>query len=209
MLSTEISKSLEAMFGKINEKFYENQLEIPVILVIPVKKKPIYGYCTTKKVWSKGEDEPSEFEIAISAEYLNRGLKPVMATLMHEAVHLFHSMSDIKDCCGYYHNNKFKKEALARGLTCSKTKYGWSQTDLTPETEAWIESLELNGEPFDYGRMKPLATQVAERTKTYTYKCPLCGEEIKSKNEDLQVICKECTHNDEEVTGEDILFERV
>ena len=82
-----------------------------------------------------------------------------------------------------------------RQISPPKPKLGWS--------------LELNGEPFDYGRMKPLATQVAERTKTYTYKCPLCGEEIKSKNEDLQVICKECTHNDEEVTGEDILFERV
>ena len=57
-------------FKKINERFYNGELAMPNILVQSVGKKKWYGYCTTKKVWDIHKD--AHYEIAISAEYLNR-----------------------------------------------------------------------------------------------------------------------------------------
>jgi len=186
-----IHTELNKLFEEVNKKFYNSELQMPNILVQSVGKKRWYGYCTTKKVWDINEEE--KYEIAISAEYLNREFHEVVATLMHEMVHLYNLAHDIKDVSGtQYHNKRFRIEAEKRGLVITYAKdIGWSVTKLTEESIAWIDTLEVNKKVFDSVRKIPLKPKkIAE--KTYTYTCPVCNEKVLSKNADLEIECMEC-----------------
>ena len=101
---------LNKLFQQINKKFYNNELVMPNILVQSVGKKRWLGYCTTKKVWDINGNP--NYEIAISSEYLNREFHEVVATLMHELVHLYNLYAEVKDVSGtQYHNKRFRLEA--------------------------------------------------------------------------------------------------
>jgi predicted SprT family Zn-dependent metalloprotease len=182
---------LNKLFKKINSRFYDNELIEPNILIQSVGTKKWYGYCTTKKVWEvKGEEV---YEIALSAEYLNRSFEEVVATLMHEMVHLYNLAHDVRDVSGtQYHNKRFKNEAEKRGLNITYAKViGWSSTTLNDEAKDWIATLEVNREAFDAVRKVPVKTK-KKAQKTYTYTCPICNEKILSKNPDLEVECVNC-----------------
>lgn len=186
-----IHNQLNVLFQKINERFYNGELAMPNILVQSVGKKKWYGYCTTKKVWDIHKD--AHYEIAISAEYLNRDFHEVVATLMHEVVHLYNLYAEVKDVSGtQYHNKRFKIEAEKRGLVISCAKaIGWSVTALTEESRIWIDNLNIDKSAFDAVRKMPI--QAKKKTqKTYTYTCPICNEKILSKNPDLEVECVDC-----------------
>ncbi len=47
-----IIEKLESLFSKFNEKFYNNELQTPVITVSPDTTKGAYGWCTAWKAWS-------------------------------------------------------------------------------------------------------------------------------------------------------------
>ena len=80
-------------------------------------------------------------EINITAEYINRPIGEVAATMLHEMAHLYNLIHEIKDASnnGYYHNKKFKATAEAHGLHIEHHgTYGWTVTTLTEETAEWL-----------------------------------------------------------------------
>lgn len=82
------------------------------------------------RIW-KDEEGFRDFEINISANFLNRPVEEIVATLLHEMCHQFAYVNNIKDTCrkGYYHNKEFRKIALEHGLCVQETKlYGYNQT---------------------------------------------------------------------------------
>ena len=136
---SEIVKKTEEMFDLFNQHFYSNELTRPAITISPDGGRGAYGWCSINEIWNASGEKYRE--INLCAEYLDRPIFELAATLSHEMAHLYNLVHDIQDVNnnGYYHNMKFKATAEAHGLHIEKhPKYGWTVTTLAPEAEAWI-----------------------------------------------------------------------
>lgn len=63
---------LESLFSTFNGKFFNGELQKPVITVSPDTTRGAYGWCTSWKAWKQGDDSEGFFEINMCAEHLNR-----------------------------------------------------------------------------------------------------------------------------------------
>ena len=185
-------KTLEELFDTFNAHLFDGKLEKPVITILPDTSNRSYGWCTTQKIW-KSSDEVF-YEINICAEHLNRGIKEICGTLIHEMVHLDNIYNGVKDtgANGRYHNKKFKETAEAHGLVIEKQgNIGWSKTSLSEELEKWIdENVAIKG--FDLARApKKKADRSTAKSKYKYYMCPCCGVKFYSIYE-IRATCDEC-----------------
>ena len=191
-----IHNELDRLFDVFNEKYYDNFLVKPMIIIQSTGKKPINVYCTLVKTWKKVDEEGHElYEIGISAEHLAREVYGLCGTLLHEMTHLFCLMSGIKDVSPnfIYHNKKFKIEAEKRGLIIEQApKIGYSVTKLNEEAKVFVDSLTIDPELFTYARMLFVKPKVENKYKMHKFECPSCGEVVLSKNQDLQCTCTNC-----------------
>jgi len=192
---SEIVKRTEDIFDMLNAQFYNGELSRPAITVSPDGGRGAYGWCTIHEVWdAKGEKYR---EINLCAEYLNRPLTDVCATLLHEMAHLYNLVHGIADVSnnGYYHNTKFKDTAEAHGLHIEKhQKYGWTVTTLTPETEEWLRDT-LGEDGIEASRIMTIGTIKGggkkSKNRSIKYVCPECGTIIRATRE-VSVICADC-----------------
>lgn len=208
MLSND-TKKLETAYNVFNEKYFNNAL--PVAMITIQSSRGAYGHCTTQKVWASGTGR--YYELNLGAEYLSRPIENVLATLMHEMVHIYCMENGIKDTSngGRYHNTKFKRESEQRGLKISKATYiGWSVTEPTEmfirNIRAWgldvaCENYRLGAEIASVGGGgtgtggetgtgadtdgKP------KKTSTRKYVCPCCGNSVRA-TKDINIICGDC-----------------
>lgn len=204
---------LEEWFDRINEKFYQNSLNRPVLTIAPDGKRSSYGWFTTWKAWrEKGSDEQT-YEINLSANFMDRDQEEIIKTLMHEMVHLYCRENNIQDTsrCGTYHNMKYKEEAEKHGLEMFKNeKYGWTITQLKKETKEWIKTLEQtvfiyredasisrkgndNSDDDEEGGSTGTTgtTGISKRKSSYKHVCPTCGN-IARTTKVFPLICGEC-----------------
>ena len=161
---SQIVKKTEKMFDLFNQHFYNNELTRPAITVSPDGGRGAYGWCSIHEIWNA--DNELYREINLCAEYLDRPITEIAATLLHEMSHLYNLQHDIQDVSnnGYYHNMKFKATAEAHGLHIEKhPKYGWTVTTLAPEAEANQEASAMEISYNVIGsRRKELATAVGD-----------------------------------------------
>lgn len=92
MLSTD-TKRLEDAYGVFNREYFNG--ELPMVMITIQSSLKAYGHCTTKKIWASGSDR--YYELNLSAEYLSRPIENVLATLVHEMVHIYCMETGIKD----------------------------------------------------------------------------------------------------------------
>ena len=121
---------LEKMFRALNAKYFDGQLEEPIITIQSTPRA--YGHVTVGKSWRKGQEH--RHELNIGAGTLDRPIENTTATLLHEMVHLWNLQNGIQDCSrgGAYHNKKFRDAATARDLSISyDPRIGWSITEPT------------------------------------------------------------------------------
>lgn len=200
MTVTNEIKKLEKAFDKLNEHYYGGKLPKVVIHFYPNRtNKPMYGFITTKKVWTDGKK--CEYEINICADTPSEGKKQVYETLLHEMAHLYNMENGINDISnnGYYHNKRFKETAEAHGLKAGKNKYGWSNTTLDDEAEEFVEK-------FDDIEVRYISPQIAsngadggeeeektpKKRTTFKHVCPVCGAIARTTKEDIRLICGDC-----------------
>lgn len=194
-----VIEELHKAFELINRDYYKGELPLPAILIQSRgKNQKTLGWCTVAKVWVDGNNKDEKYEINIVAEALNRGLLPVITTLMHEMVHLYCRENDIKETSRShtYHNKKFKEIAEEHGMVCEKKSdsLGWSSARLTPETVNRIYSYNLSEDVFGFGRLDTNGGEKEKKKKkssTRKYKCPECGTLIRA-TKDVNVICGDC-----------------
>ena len=200
-----VSNYLVKIFKAINEEYFNNELEVPTITI--QSTVGAYGHVSVQKVWHN--NETATHELNLSADYLNRPIENTVATLIHEASHLYALQNGIKDTSnrGVYHNKNFKKIAEEMGhLHIEKhDKYGWTITEPTEDTIDFIiqygfEDIQLvRGSQFTFtgiggsktgnGGMVPPKTRKPSSTRKYI--CPCCGNSFRATKE-LNVMCMDC-----------------
>lgn len=188
----------ESLFSKFNERFYNNELQTPVITVSPDTTKGAYGWCTSWKAWKEGDDSEGYYEINMCAEHLNRPFEETCGTLLHEMVHLWNLQVGVQDTSrgGTYHNKKFKEAAEQRGLIIDQhPKYGWTITKLNEEAVAFIKGMDEEG--FKLYRSKILQIKKSGGSSSRKYVCPCCGTIIRATKE-VNVKCGDCNCEFEE-----------
>lgn len=187
----EAINTLEQLFDQFNDHFFGGELERPIITIQADTTSGAYGWCTTQKIWKSDEEE--YYEINICAEHLNRSIKEICGTLIHEMVHLDNIHKDIKDTSagGRYHNKKFKETAEEHGLVIEKDpKYGWTITKLHEDTSAWIdENVEVKS--FGIARAKRIKQASANKKKYNYYVCPCCENKFYSIYQ-INATCDDC-----------------
>ena len=182
---------LEEMFDQFNKELFDNELERPILTVQADTTKGAYGWCTTQKIWKSEKEE--YYEINICAEHLNRPIKEVCATLIHEMVHLDNLYKGVQDTSanGRYHNRKFKETAEARGLVIDKDpRYGWTKTSLNDDLAKWIEE-NIGDKGFDLARARKIGRASGSKKKYNFYVCPCCGVKFYSIYE-INATCDDC-----------------
>ena len=201
-----VSNYLVKVFKGINEHYFSNELETPTITI--QSTVGAYGHITTSKVWNNN-GTPS-YELNISADYLNRPIEAVVATLIHEATHLYCMMKGIKDTSnnGIYHNKRFKQiaEEIGHLQIDRHEKYGWTITSPTEDTidfciEYGFEDILINRESgISFGGFGIIGkggndgVSPIRPRRPYTNRkwfCPCCGIEF-SAPRNLNVHCNEC-----------------
>lgn len=193
---SEVVKSLEELFQACNIRFYNGELEAPIITVSPDTTGGAYGWCTAWKAWEDDHDPDSGYyEINICAEHLNRPFSETVVTMLHEMVHLYNLYAGVKDTSrgGTYHNKFFKAEAERRGLRIEKdSKYGWTVSFLNDEGKEFVGSIETDS--FRVHRSKMLASVkngTGKGSSSRKYVCPGCGCIIRATKE-VFVVCGDC-----------------
>ena len=194
--------SMEGAFDVLNERLFGGELPRPVITISP--KPGTNGHFTPWRSWASGED--AFHEINLGAETIGRPVAEVMATLLHEMVHLHCHEQGIKDTSrgGTYHNGRFRIEAEKRGLVIAYDKrIGWSLTSpgdslLLMARQGAFKKVE--GELRELHRLgRPAAASAAKRpSSTRKYTCPRCGMSVRATRA-VRVKCVEC---DEELTSD-------
>lgn len=197
---------LEKIFRALNQDSFGGELEEPIITIQDTPKT--YGHVTVHKTWKRKEDW--RHELNIGAATLHRPIEEVIATMLHEMVHLYNIQHNVQDCSrgGTYHNKKFAEEAEKHMLHVEQhPKYGWTITSPTEQLLDYIiargwEDIHMTRNPL-YSLLGPGGEKVKgndpegqeqtekKKSSSRKYVCPKCGCIIRATKE-VRVICADC-----------------
>lgn len=190
----ETVRYLGKLYDCLNGELFAGELDKPVITVQADEKNKAYGWFTLKKVWKETAEDEGTHEINISAQFLNRPVKDIAETMLHEMCHQYAKLNGIQDCSrsGSYHNKLFKRIAETHGLTVECVKViGWSHTELTEESTRLIETfVAANPESIIYRVVVEKGSRVST-SSTRKYVCPICGQSVRATKA-VNIICADC-----------------
>lgn len=184
----EYEKELTRIFKRFNKHFWNNELPDVVITFTPTKKK--HGHLSVNKVWTSKSTKESKYELNISALDIDRPAEELCATLLHEQVHLYCRVHNLKETTDEhrFHNKVFKKVAEDHGLIVSHApRIGWSKTVLDESAKKYLKK--LNVKQFDLHRI--VSHQPGTRP-LLRYQCEGCGESVAWLSKDQALICGIC-----------------
>lgn len=206
------AKYLKAIYKLISQDYFNNELEDVTITI--QSKTGSFGHFSLDKVWKRedGQVVDMQHEINISAGYMARPIEHIVATLMHECIHLYNFSRGVKDVSsnGVYHNKIFKEEAEKRDLIINKhPQYGWTLTTPSPMLINWVKKNGLVDIPIyreEYmiqvggtgdtdgnkaGGMDDIDKPVKKKCSTRKYICPSCNLSVRATKE-VFIICGKC-----------------
>ena len=200
-----VTQYLNKVFKLINSEYFDNELEMPTITI--QSTVGAYGHVTTSKVW-KTESGKASYELNIGADYLDRPIENIVATLIHEGCHLYAMQNGIKDTSnrGVYHNKRFKTLAEDRRLIIEKhSRYGWTITTPSEATINFCIDNDLQevlitrhtGITFTgvgtgkNGNGTPVKPTAPKKGNSIKWICPCCGAIVRS-TKILNIVCGDC-----------------
>ena len=193
---------LEKIFRAVNAKYFSGQLEEPIITIQSTPKA--YGHVTVAKAWQRGES--TRHELNIGAGTLDRPIENVVATLVHECVHLWNLQNGVQDCSrgGQYHNKRFKALAEQCDLQISfDPRIGWSITDPTDAlcefileqgwTDIHMSHIEWRYTPrgTDTGSTTRKPAGSSSNSHSIKYMCPCCKNSVRATKA-VNIKCADC-----------------
>lgn len=203
---------LEKCFRLLNQDFFNGELPTPIITVIPTPKA--YAHYVPYDIWETKDSRKREINIASGT--LNRPLENIIASLLHEMVHMFNDcVLNVQDTSrnGTYHNRLFAKQAEAHGLIVTRSeKYGYAHTEPADSLLEWLlnheELREINicrtnslynsigvGTHSSNSGEFPTITNKSNHSRRYI--CPCCNIIVRS-TKTVNLICGDCTKHMEE-----------
>lgn len=195
---------LEKMYRQLNQDFFKGELETPIITIQSTPR--CYGHVTCSKVW-RSKETPM-YELNIGAETLARPIENVVATLLHEMVHIYHLQHDIKDCSrgNAYHNKKFKEKAESVGLIIDyDPRIGWSITTPSDSLFDYVLAHDWTEIQINRGNV-PISTTgknggsssstddtipIRKPSSTRKLQCPHCGNSVRATKQ-VNIMCIDC-----------------
>ena len=194
-------EELYRIFDILNRDKFNGELTAPVITIQKTKGRTL-GHFTVDRTWRDKNNEESEetsyYEINVDPRWFNtRTPADVVETLLHEMVHYYNKVNDIKDCSGNVHNKKFKSSAEKVGLVVEKGKgVGYGYTSMSEALSSYVdEVVKPNEAAFEYFRSVPVklsgGSGGGRKKSIFKYTCPDCGAEVKGKR-DMTIKCGIC-----------------
>ena len=185
--------------------WFGGELEEPIITIQSTPRA--YGHVSVAKTWRRKDDW--RHELNIGAETLDRPIEHVVATMVHEMVHLYNIAHEVQDCSrgGAYHNRKFRDEAERRGLVIGHhPSYGWTVTEPGDKLleyiieQGWTEININRG-----GNWRPTASggskageggavdggKEPRKSSTRKLVCPCCGQSVRATRA-VNILCGDC-----------------
>lgn len=210
--TTNVQRSIQYLnkiFKALNEHYFKNELPTPMITIQSTPKA--YGHFTpwdAYRIRNSDGTFSGAVEINIGAGTLDRPIENVTATLLHEMVHYFCFLNNIKDTSrgGQYHNSRFRKEAEARGLQIGyDPRIGWSITEPTENLIDFIvacgfEDIRigrndvegfLSGGGAKAGNGVPGTGTKIKKSNSIKWICPGCGAIVRS-TKFVNIMCGDC-----------------
>ncbi|MCM1234795.1 MAG: SprT-like domain-containing protein [Ruminococcus flavefaciens] len=196
---------LEKIFRALNRDWFGGELEEPIITIQSTPRA--YGHVTVAKTWKRKDDW--RHELNLGAETLDRPIEHVVATMLHEMVHLYNIAHDVQDCSrgGAYHNRKFRDEAERRGLVIGHhERYGWTVTEPSEALigyiieQGWTEvSMNRGGNTWapprsggaKAGESGAGAGETTKKSSTRKLVCPCCGQSVRATKA-VNILCGDC-----------------
>ncbi len=166
-----------------------------------------YAHYVPFDIWDT-KDAPKR-EINIASGTLDRPLESVLASLLHEMVHMYNDcILHVRDTSrqGTYHNRRFAQEAEAKGLIVTRSdKYGWAHTEPGDRLLDWIlahdelREIDMNRSSSFLGAVGVGTHSGSSRisipgTKTghsRKYTCPCCHNSVRATKA-VNVLCGDC-----------------
>lgn len=200
---------LERLFRDLNNDIFNNQLDTPIITISPCKRS--FAHYTPWNAWEcKGQGRR---EINIASGTLNRPLENVVASLLHEMVHMYNdTIIHVQDVSrgGTYHNKQFAKSCTTHGLTVTHSdRYGWNHTELNDDMILWLlehdefreiemcrdyyapDGTSTGAKTADGGKGNITITTTVSKSSSRRYVCPVCGQ-IARTTKTANLICGNC-----------------
>lgn len=203
-----LNGELEKAFRLLNQDFFNDELPTPIITVTPTARA--YAHYTPWSAWET--DKGGQREINISSAYLDRPLENVVASLLHEMVHMYndcvlHEQDTSRQ--GTYHNKVFKREAERHGLICEKSeKYGWSTTAPTDDLILWTldhdeirdismcrvtATVTTTGAHSNSGGASATSTGGNSNSHSRKFICPRCKTTLRATRQgEINIVCGDC-----------------
>lgn len=202
-----LTNELEKAFNLLNADIFGGELPTPIITVIPTPRA--YAHYVPFDIWETKDCKKREINIASGT--LDRPLENILASLVHEMVHMYNDVvlneADTSNK-GVYHNKIFKREAESHWLIVSRSeRYGYSHTEPSEKLLEWLlEHDELR--EIEMCRANPLAPLkgVGARTGSFNgsvtagtaltshhrkYICPCCGNSVRATKA-VNIMCMDC-----------------
>ena len=202
-----LTGELEKCFRLLNQDFFNGELPTPIITCVPSSRS--YAHYVPMPIWHTKDCQKQEINIASGT--LDRPLENIVASLLHEMVHMHnHLCLNIQDVSrkGQYHNKHFAKQAEEKGLLVTRSdKYGYAHTAPSDRLIEWVlEHNELR--EVEMCRATPNYTAIGIGTHSNqggelrtitttsnshhrTYRCPCCGNSVRATKQ-VNIICGDC-----------------
>lgn len=211
-----LTNELEKAFNLLNADIFGGELPTPIITVIPTPRA--YAHYVPFDIWETKDCKKREINIASGT--LDRPLENILASLVHEMVHMYNDVvlneADTSNK-GVYHNKVFKREAESHWLIVSRSeRYGYSHTEPSEKLLEWVlEHDELR--EIEMCRANPLVPLkgVGARTGSFDgsitvgtalkshhrkYVCPCCGNSVRATKA-VNIMCMDCNEQMLDVQG--------
>lgn len=200
-----IVTALEAGFDWMNDRFYDGELERPVIVLAEGEKARAMGWFTYYRPWHLKDSDVTACELMVASDYLDRGFEHVVETLAHEMVHCYNFAHEIKDCArsGSRHNKLFKQTAEEHGMHWKKPetdeekadykKVGFARVALNDDVKDEVyEALgQLKEALVLYRDKRGNGKNVKKKSGVIKYMCPCCGNSVRATKE-VNILCSDC-----------------
>lgn len=174
-----IKKILLELYRKLNKEFYNGTLP-------PINIR--FSFAEQLVQWTV-RYTPQYFMFINWKVLLECNEMDLYVNMMHQMVHIYNRINDIKDTSqsNHYHNKNFRKEAERIGLVMGHDSTGWCTIGLEEEVFQRVQKL------FDYETFrKEIETDESKvDNRLLTHKCPKCNRMAKTLASN-NLICGFC-----------------